>query len=124
MSRRPHKHLEVWKRGIDFVTAIYSMTDGYPDEEQYGLVSQMRRAAQSIPTNIAEGAARQTPAEFRNFLYNSSGSISELDTLLEISTNVEMLDAENKNKLQQELSEISAMIAGLIEKQNKKIENE
>ena len=67
MSLCTHKDLLVWQHGIRLVTLIYSATDGFPDREGYGLTSQMRRAAISIPSNIAEGAARQSPKEFIHF---------------------------------------------------------
>jgi len=84
-NRKPHKNLEVWKLSVDFVKDIYTLTTNFPDEEKFGIISQLRRAVVSIPTNIAEGAARSTKKEFRNFLYIASGSLSEIDTLLTIS---------------------------------------
>ena len=66
---RTHKDLVVWQKAIDLVLDIYNMTKSFPKEEVYGLVSQMRRAAVSIPANIAEGAARQTKKEFQQFVY-------------------------------------------------------
>ena len=65
-----HKDLEVWKKSIDFVSTIYSVTKLYPKDELFGLVSQMRRAAVSIPSNIAEGASRKGKLEFKHFLYS------------------------------------------------------
>jgi four helix bundle protein len=62
---RPHEKLDVWKKAIDFVVAIYRVTERFPKEEKFGLISQIRRAAVSIPANIAEGAARRSPKEFR-----------------------------------------------------------
>jgi len=84
-NQKPHKNLEVWKLSVDFVKDIYTLTTNFPDEEKFGIISQLRRAVVSIPTNIAEGAARSTKKEFRNFLYIASGSLSEIDTLLTIS---------------------------------------
>jgi four helix bundle protein len=64
---KTHKDLDVWKKSIAFVTSIYNLSKGYPKDELFGLVSQMRRAAVSIPSNIAEGAARKGKAEFKHF---------------------------------------------------------
>ena len=75
-----HKDLDVWKLGIDLVERVYKEAINFPKEEQFGLVSQMRRAAVSIPSNLAEGAARKGNAEFLQFLYISLGSLSELET--------------------------------------------
>lgn len=71
---KTHRDLEVWKRGISFVTTIYKLTDSFPKEELYGLTSQIRRAAISIPSNIAEGAARKSNKEFIHYLYIALGS--------------------------------------------------
>jgi four helix bundle protein len=75
-----HKDLEVWQEGIDLVEKVYHMTALFPSTEVYGLSSQMRRAAVSIPSNIAEGAARRGEKEFIQFLYVALGSLSELET--------------------------------------------
>jgi len=77
---RDHKDLEVWKESIGLVTDIYVATASFPKEEVYGLTNQLRRAAVSIPSNIAEGAGRQTIKEFIHFLYVAAGSLSELET--------------------------------------------
>ena len=82
---RPHEKLDAWNRGIDLVLAVYRATDNFPKEERFGLTSQMRRAAVSIPANIAEGAARRTSKEFAYFLSNAQGSTSELETELLIA---------------------------------------
>jgi len=71
---KTHRDLEVWKRGISFVTTIYKLTGSFPKEELYGLTSQIRRAAISIPSNIAEGAARKSNKEFIHYLYIALGS--------------------------------------------------
>ncbi len=85
---KSHKDLDVWKDGIQLVKAVYVATNGYPKEEMYGLASQMRRAAVSVVSNIAEGAARQGNKEFVQFLYIALGSASELDTQIEVSRGV------------------------------------
>ena len=75
-----HKDLQIWHEGLSLVERIYNVTAKFPSHETYGLTSQMRRAAVSIPSNIAEGAARQTGKEFIQFLYIALGSLSELET--------------------------------------------
>lgn len=77
---RTHKDLDIWKQGIDLVAGIYKLTKSLPKEEQYGLSSQMQRAAVSFTSNIAEGAARSSVNEYIRFLYISLGSLSELET--------------------------------------------
>jgi four helix bundle protein len=110
---KPHHKLVVWKRSLVFVTAIYRMTAQFPPEERFGLVSQMRRAAISIPSNIAEGAARNTHKEFTNFLYIAQGSASELETQMLISRELGFVDMADTDGLLSELDEISKMIIGL-----------
>ena len=80
-----HKDLEIWKIGIELVEEIYIMTGRFPKEEMYGITSQMRRAAVSIPSNIAEGAARNSKKEFLQYLYIALGSLAELETQIIIS---------------------------------------
>jgi len=82
---KPHKILDVWQVSMEAAKVIYKVTNTFPADERFGLFSQMRRAAVSIPSNIAEGAARQGKAEFRNFLSIAQGSVRELDTQLELS---------------------------------------
>ena len=77
---KPHQRLNVWKRAIKLVEEIYKITSSFPAEEKFGLISQMRRSAISIPSNIAEGAARSSSKEFINFLHISQGSVAELET--------------------------------------------
>lgn len=77
---KTHKDLQIWQQGIDLVEVIYQKTGTFPSSEQFGLTSQMRRAAVSIPSNIAEGAARQGEKEYVQFLYIALGSLAELET--------------------------------------------
>lgn len=86
---RTHKDLEIWRKGLDLVTKVYKITRDFPKEEMYGLSAQMRRAAISFPSNIAEGAARNSRAEYIRFLYISLSSLSELETQIIISKNLE-----------------------------------
>lgn len=110
---KPHYRLEVWKRSMQLVTEIYSITAQFPDEEKFGLVSQMRRAAVSIPSNIAEGAARNSRKEFINFLHIAQGSTAELETQLFIAGELNFIDSAHKERLLKEIDEISKMIIGL-----------
>ena len=81
-----YRDLLVWQKGIALVKEVYVLTRGFPDEERFGLISQMRRAAVSIPSNIAEGQARHTTGEFVQFISHAEGSLAELDTQVRIST--------------------------------------
>jgi four helix bundle protein len=80
-----HKDLDVWKMGLDLVERVYRITGKFPKEEQFGLTSQLRRAVVSIPSNIAEGAARSSKREYLQFLYISPGSLAEVETQLIIA---------------------------------------
>ena len=82
MELKTHKDLDVWRESMRLAREVYRVTATFPKEELYGLVSQMRRAAVSVPSNIAEGAARASTKEFTQFLYTASGSLSELETQL------------------------------------------
>ena len=106
-----HKELDIWKRSIRFVTDIYSETKRFPKEEMFGLTSQIRRSAVSIPSNIAEGSARKSRSELIQFLHIALGSYSELETQLIISRNLKYLDNDN---LINELSEIGRMLVSFI----------
>ena len=86
---KTHKDLDIWKRGIGLVTDVYKLTKNFPKEETYGLSSQMRRAAVSYPSNIAEGAARNSKADYNRFVYIALGSLSELETQVIIPKNLE-----------------------------------
>ncbi len=85
MDQRAHRKLDVWRKSMDFVKEIYLITDKFPSSELYGLTSQMRRAAVSVPSNIAEGAARKGTKEYKQFLNIAQGSASELDTQIELA---------------------------------------
>jgi four helix bundle protein len=110
---RPHEKLDVWKKAIDFVVAIYRVTDHFPKEEKFGLISQLRRAAVSIPANIAEGAARRTPKEFAHFLSNSQGSASEVETELLIAHKLDYIQKAEYGALLSTLDDIGRMLSGL-----------
>ncbi len=111
---KSHKDLDVWKEAIELAKTVYLVTQDYPKEEMFGLVSQMRRAGVSIASNIAEGAARQGNKEFLQFLYIAIGSASELDTQIEISKAARIGDNEKLSALQDSVNRVARMIQGLI----------
>ena len=110
---RPHHSLDAWKRSIDFVVDIYKMTDTFPKEEKFGLTSQIRRAAVSIPANITEGAARKSDKEFLQFLSIAQGSTSEEETEILIAYRLGFLKKQNYETLYRSLNDIGQMITGL-----------
>jgi four helix bundle protein len=112
---KPHKNLDVWQAGMKATGTVYKLTSKFPEEEKFGLVSQMRRAAISIPCNIAEGAARQGKKEFRNFLSMAQGSLSELDTQLEITVLLGYLSKEIVQEIDVQLLRIDKMLSRLIQ---------
>jgi four helix bundle protein len=111
---KPHKRLDVWNRAIDMTVDIYRLSDRFPKAEIYGLTSQTRRAAVSVPSNIAEGAARQTKKEFINYLHMAQGSLSELDTQLVIASRLKYLSVKTFEEIENAIETISKMITGLI----------
>lgn len=111
---KPHQRLDAWKLSFSFVKEVYIVTAKFPSEERFGLISQLRRAAVSVPTNIAEGAARQTKNEFRQFLYIALGSSSELDTLLQLSLELGFVDKDTVDILLNKLETVSKLLFGLI----------
>jgi four helix bundle protein len=110
---RPHEKLEVWNQAVDFVVSIYKLTECFPKEEKFGLTSQIRRAAVSIPANIAEGAARQSYKEFAHFLSNAQGSASELETELLIASRLGYLEEDKYLIARASLGNIGRMLTGL-----------
>lgn len=111
---KPHQKLSCWTKSMELVKTVYQITSSFPTEEKYGLTSQMRRSAVSIPVNIAEGAARKSKKEFIQFLYISLGSMTELDTLVLISSELEFITKDDSVKLITELDSIGKIIFGLI----------
>jgi four helix bundle protein len=117
---KPHKRLEAWRQSMDLIIEIYRTTENFPSQEIYGLTNQTRRAAVSISSNIAEGAARQTKKEFTNYLHMAQGSLSELDTQLELARRLGYLDEETWRNLDQRMERVDKMITGLIRHLSKK----
>ena len=106
------KDLEVWKLSIDFVEDVYKLTNAFPGNEKFGLVPQMRRAAVSISSNIAEGQGRKNSKEFIQFLYIAKGSLAEIETQLIICERLGY--TSNLIELTEKMKRIRMMIVGLI----------
>jgi len=117
---KTHKDLIVWQKSIDFVTKVYKETGSFPKQEMYGLISQLRRAAVSVPSNIAEGAARKTDKEYVRFLFIARASASEIETQLLISENLGYIKI-GENNLKEDLLSISKMLTALIHKISQRI---
>jgi four helix bundle protein len=108
---KTHKDLDVWKRGMSFVEQIYKATTKFPTDERYGLASQLRRAAVSFPSNIAEGAARSSVREYIQFLYVALGSLSEIETQVMIAGKLGYLSVDD---LLEEVESLRKMTLKLI----------
>jgi four helix bundle protein len=108
-----HHELDVWHRSMGIAEMIYSITASFPKGERYGLVSQMRRAAVSIPSNIAEGLSRKTDRDIRRFLSIARGSASELETQLLLAQRFELVSLHQAKPLVGEIDEVRAMLVGL-----------
>jgi four helix bundle protein len=111
---RSYKDLVVWQKSMDLVTAIYKATAGFPKGELFGLTSQLRRAAVSIPSNIAEGQGRLSEKEFRYSLGQARGSLMEVETQLQIAANLGYLPEEQGNKLLESCAEVGRILNGLL----------
>jgi len=108
-----YKELNVWKRSREFCSSIYSITTKFPQDEKFGLTSQLRRAAISIPSNNAEGASRSSKKDFARFLEISIGSSYEIETQLLIATDLKYISKENSLELSQTIVSIIKMLSKL-----------
>jgi len=124
MSIRSYQDLAIWKKAMELVVQVYHLTRRFPREEMHGLTSQMRRAAVSIPTNIAEGWGRGSRREYIQFLRIARGSLLELETLLAISRSLSYLSQEDMQTTLALVEEISRMLSGLIASLKKGMRNE
>lgn len=121
---RTHEDLEVWQQAINLSVSIYKITAAFPADERFGLTSQMRRAAVSIASNIAEGAARHSRREFAQFLSVAAGSASELSTQLIIAAEIGMGDKERLLHVRQSVARISQMLQKLMQSVREKEHND
>lgn len=110
--QRSHHQLDVWKNAMTLAEKIYALTSNFPASERFGLTSQLRRAAVSVPSNIAEGAARGSTADFIRFLYIARGSLSEVETQCQLALRIGL--ARNIEQLLHEINAVFAQLGGLI----------
>jgi len=114
MAGKPHKRLEAWRKSMDLVVLIYQSTKSFPAEERFGLVSQIRRAAVSVPSNVAEGAARGSSRFFTSALQIARASLSELDTQIILAHRLGYLSEKDAAGLTACVEEIERIVNGLI----------
>jgi len=116
MTIETYRDLDIWKKGIDVVKDIYKLTEKFPKQEMYSLVSQMRRSAISIPSNPAEGFKRYHNEEYKQFLHMSLGSCAELETQITIAKELKYIQESQEAILLEKLDHIGRMISNLLKK--------
>ena len=121
MQNKPqgYKDLNVWQKGIELAKIVYELTAKFPTEEKFGLVSQMRRAAVSIPSNVAEGQARHTTGEFIQFISHAEGSVAELNTQLILATKLHFCSSQDAHRPSELTEDLRRMLNSL----RRKLEN-
>ncbi|HEV2388860.1 MAG TPA: four helix bundle protein [Candidatus Acidoferrales bacterium] len=110
---RDYKDLQVWQKGMELAKRVYRLTKNFPAEEKFGLVSQMRRAVVSIPSNLAEGHARNTTGEFVQFISHAQGSLAELDTQCRLSVTLGFCNDADTEPVSLLITELQKMLKGL-----------
>jgi four helix bundle protein len=110
---RPHEKLAAWEKAVDLVVEIYKANESFPKEEKFALTSQIRRAAVSVPANIAEGAGRFSKKEFAHFISNAQGSASELETELIIGYRLGFFSATLYGQLTKNVEHVGRLLTGL-----------
>ncbi len=113
-SLRSYKELIVWQKAIQLVEEVYAITGAFPRDEVYGLTSQMRRSAVSVPSNIAEGQGRATKGEFIQFLCHARGSLYELETQVVIARRLDYLSSETEARVTSKITEVARILNGLL----------
>lgn len=110
------KDLKIWQKGIEIVKEVYELTKFFPKEELYGLTSQIRRSAISVPANVAEGFKRYHNKEYKQFLHIALGSVAELETELIITKELDFISESQLASLSEKIDHISKMISSLLKK--------
>ena len=114
------RKVDAWNRALELSKIVYDLTRRFPDEEKYGLSSQLRRAVISISSNIAEGCGRRTSRDFVGFMYNAIGSLKEVESELFVAEKLGYIGMEDVEKLVVELEEIGRMISGMVKKEKER----
>jgi four helix bundle protein len=112
-NTRGHRGLVAWQKAMELVTEIYRITRDFPRGELYGLVSQLRRAAVSVPSNLAEGYGRNSRNEFHQFVGVARGSLAEIETQIEIAKNLHYVSEESSSELLSRVDEVGRLLTGL-----------
>ena len=110
---RHYKELKIWQKGVALAKQVYRVTEAFPSAERYGLAAQLRRAAVSVPSNIAEGQARSGTREFLQFLSHAGGSLAELETQILLSRDLGYCGAADLSAISNEIAEIQKMLAAI-----------
>ena len=121
MKINSYRNLIVWQKSVALVTDIYTLTKSFPQEEKFGIVSQLNRASVSIPSNITEGWGRESSKNYLQFLRISRGSLMETETLLEISKNLNYINDSEFKVISDNIEEVSKILQGLIKSIQQKI---
>jgi four helix bundle protein len=120
---KPHRNLVAWQKGMDLVVEVYKLTQNFPGREIYGLSAQLRRAAISVPSNLAEGAANRTQSQFSQYLANALGSLNEIDTQLEIAFRLGYIQENEYTLINVLLDDCTALTYGLRKSLDPKIKS-
>ena len=120
MAVQSYRDLEVWQKAMDLVTTVYDITKTFPETERFGLTNQLRRAAVSIPSNIAEGQGRRTTKDFLSFLYIARGSLMEVQTQFEIANRLEFVGPEVTTEFEGQTAIVGRLLNGLIRSLNQR----
>jgi four helix bundle protein len=113
INERPHKKLVTWQKAVELVTEIYRLTEAFPRKEEFGITAQMRRAAISVPSNIAEGLTRKTNKDKLHFLNIAQASLSEIDTQIEISLRLGYISQQVYEDAEIKVIEVEKLLSGL-----------
>lgn len=119
-TEAPYRDLKVWRLGMRLAMQAYRLTADFPEDERFGLVSQLRRASTSVPSNIAEGSARRTPADSLRFMYDARGSLAEIDTQMEMADQLGYLDSGEARQIRDTFDNLSRGLQGLITRLEKR----
>ncbi|MBS4028745.1 MAG: four helix bundle protein [Ignavibacteriales bacterium] len=119
--QKAHKKLKVWQEAMELVKMVYEITSKMPSEEKFGLISQMRRASVSVPSNIAEGAARQGMKESTQFYLIARASLSELDTQIELCKILKFISDTQFTQLNSKVETVDSLLSGLIRYNKQKL---